>query len=152
VSALPTDGTGFGLLPTAQTQGLKMCDSRGKTVFHPLGLLPTPVSIDAGSGRMNRSLSKNAKARPTIALAAKMGLLPTPASRNYKGASSIEALKARGRFKPKADDLANQFAVSGMSSQLNPLFVAEMMGFPSDWTVFPFQGGEKNRLKPTATQ
>jgi hypothetical protein len=27
-------------------------------------------------------------------------------------------------------------------SQLNPLFVAEMMGFPTDWTVLPFQNGE----------
>jgi hypothetical protein len=27
-------------------------------------------------------------------------------------------------------------------SQLNPLFVAEMMGFPPDWTILPFQSGE----------
>lgn len=32
---------------------------------------------------------------------------------------------------------------TGTTSQLNPLFVAEMMGFPPDWTVSPFLNGEK---------
>ena len=56
VSVLPTEGTDAGLLPTVQTQGLKQCE-KGKTVFMPLKLLPTPTAIDAGSGRINRSLS-----------------------------------------------------------------------------------------------
>jgi hypothetical protein len=30
---------------------------------------------------------------------------------------------------------------TGTTSQLNPLFVAEMMGFPTDWLTFPFQNG-----------
>ena len=30
----------------------------------------------------------------------------------------------------------------GQASQLNPRFVAEMMGFPTDWTELPFQNGE----------
>ena len=42
------------------------------------GLLPTVTAIDSGSGRINKSQCPNAKERPTIALAAKMGLLPTP--------------------------------------------------------------------------
>lgn len=33
------------------------------------GMLPTPTAIDAGSGRVNKSQSRNAKARPTIAAA-----------------------------------------------------------------------------------
>lgn len=33
----------------------------------------------------------------------------------------------------------------GKTSQLNPLFVAEMMGFSPDWTVLPFQSGGRNR-------
>lgn len=55
VSVLPTEGTDAGLLPTVQTHGLKQCE-KGKTVFMPLKLLPTPTAIDAGSGRINRSL------------------------------------------------------------------------------------------------
>lgn len=66
------------LLPTVQTLGLKMCDKNGKTQFYPMELLPTPTTIDAGSGRINKSNSPNAKERPTIALAARRGLLPTP--------------------------------------------------------------------------
>jgi hypothetical protein len=34
--------------------------------------------------------------------------------------------------------------ITGTSSQLNPQFVAEMMGFPTDWTALPFQSGETN--------
>jgi hypothetical protein len=30
---------------------------------------------------------------------------------------------------------------TGTTFQLNPLFVAEMMGFPVDWLTLPFQGG-----------
>lgn len=77
-SARPTAGTACGLLPTVQTQGLKRCNADGKTEFMPMELLPTPTSIDRGSGRINKSPSPNAKDRPTIALAAKMGLLPSP--------------------------------------------------------------------------
>ena len=64
VSALPTDGTDAGLLPTVHTQGLKQYE-KGKTVFMPLELLPTPTAIDAGAGRINRSLSPGAADRPT---------------------------------------------------------------------------------------
>ena len=45
-------------------------------------LLPTPVSIDAGSGRINRSPSKGAKERPTLALMARKDLWPTPTCPN----------------------------------------------------------------------
>jgi hypothetical protein len=58
-SERPIEETGCGLLRTGM-------------------MLPTPTSIDAGTGRINKSNSPNAKERPTIALAAKMGLLPTP--------------------------------------------------------------------------
>jgi ABC-type Fe3+-citrate transport system substrate-binding protein len=34
------------------------------------------------------------------------------------------------------------YQTTGKTSQLNPRFVAEMMGFPTDWTILPFQNGE----------
>jgi len=37
----------------------------------------------------------------------------------------------------------------GSGSQLNPLFVAEMMGFPPNWLELPFQSTDKNPSKPT---
>jgi DNA (cytosine-5)-methyltransferase 1 len=42
-----------------------------------------------------------------------------------------------------------QTTQTGSNSQLNPLFVAEMMGFPPNWTVLPFQSGETNQLRDT---
>ena len=54
-----TGETEYGLLPTVQTQGLKICNKYGKTDFFPLSLLPTPTAIDKGSGRMNKSRSLN---------------------------------------------------------------------------------------------
>ena len=223
----PTGETGFGLLPTAMTQGLKRSGKNGRTEFYPLELLPTPTvmedrrkpngdtarqkklmsnlnpfsiqellptptAIDSGTGRMNKSQSPNAKERPTIALAAKMGLLPTPMSTDIHHGKRVKELKAAGgdtfhsrangetrpngltnfldfngllltpsatdgmranftmeslrnHNKPNAErsNLSEQIAhkVGGGTSQLNPLFVQEMMGFSADWLVSPFLGG-----------
>jgi hypothetical protein len=152
VSEHPTEENASGLLPTVQTQGLKRCNKKGKTEFMPLDLLPTPTATDKGSGRINRSPSPGAAERPTLALAAKQGLLPTPCA--------IEATKFTKTFNPNSQmgksltALANsgilpsrsQKKISGKTSQLNPLYVEEMMGFPLMWTALPFlsQGGERN--------
>lgn len=71
VSERHTEENVFGLLPTVQTQGLKQCNRKGKTEFFPLDLLPTPTVLDKGTGKINKSLSPGAKARPTLALSAK---------------------------------------------------------------------------------
>ena len=41
---------------------------------------------------------------------------------------------------------------TGKNSQLNPRFVAEMMGFPPNWTELPFQSGEQSQSKVTEMQ
>ena len=186
---------------------------KGKT-DHSLGLedmavaklLPTPTAIDKGGGRINRSPSPNAADRPTLALAARKGLLPTPCSieatkftktinPNSQMGQGLTALAVNGllptptameikhsnRVKELTDfqdfhylltpmaadgmranmkmqslknhnkanaNLAEQIAhkVGGGTSQLNPLFVEEMMGFPLMWTALPFlsPSGDKN--------
>lgn len=113
VSALPTEGTDAGLLPTVQTQGLKQCE-KGKTVFMPLGMLPTPTVNDATNSNLPPSQVKRKSGLPKIAMQ----------SDEYR---------------------------TGTISQLNPLFVGEMMGFPVDWTVLPFLNGETCPSKPTET-
>ena len=163
-----TEGTEFGLLQD---------------------LLPTQTAIDAGTGRMNKSLSPNAKERTTIAMAAKMGLLPTPMATDIRHEKRVKELKAAGgntfhslkngetrpngfmdwmdfhgllptptasdkytgttkdqkdgrsRMSALKHNIAHQY---GRNSLLNPRFVAEMMGFPVDWTVLPFLNGGKN--------
>lgn len=144
-SVLPTGGTGYGLLPTAQTQGLKRCE-KGKTAFMPLGLLPTPHASDADrGGQQVTGLYKTRKSGQTYMsllndLAAS-GLLPTPKASDCQspgehgeGGAHLSAVVA---------------SPTGKTSRLNPLFVAEMMGFPPDWTVLPFLRGAKDRSKPT---
>ena len=42
------------------------------------------------------------------------------------------------------DDLNKSFRTGG-TFQLNPLFVAEMMGFPPEWLTSPFQNGDGNQ-------
>jgi hypothetical protein len=159
---------------------------KGKT-DHSLGLedmavaqlLPTPTALDKGGGRINKSLSPNAAERPTLALAARKGLLPTPCSieatkftktinPNSQMGQGLTALAVNGLLlTPSATDglrstmtidlkshnkenanLAEQIAhkVGGGTSQLNPLFVEEMMGFPLMWTALPFlsPSGDKN--------
>lgn len=71
------------------------------------------------------------------------GLLPTPTARDWKGASTLENLQKKGK-KPHQGSLPDFFALTGKSFQLNPLFVAEMMGFPPDWTVLPFLPGDSS--------
>ncbi len=207
---------------------------KGKT-DHSLGLedmavaklLPTPTAIDKGGGRINRSPSPNAADRPTLALAARKGLLPTPCSiegtkftktinpnsqmgqgltalavngllptptamevkhsnrvkglkeqgvkgmysrkngalrpngltdfldfngmmptpsaRDWKGCTNPGVKKVNGNvYGETLPDTVKK--VTGSTSQLNPLFVEEMMGFPLMWTALPFlsPSGDKN--------
>lgn len=143
-----------GLLPTVQTQGLKKCNNKtGRTEFYPLSLLPTPTALDKGGGRMNRSISVNSSERPTLALAARMKLLPTPnASEGAKYTTtynqhsqmgrSLTAMAINGMLGTKIDRKKD-----GIPFHMNPLYVADMMGYPSMWTVLPFlsQNGDKSQ-------
>ena len=125
-----------GLLPTVQTQGLKQCEN-GKTVFMPLSLLPTPrASKITGGDRADFSPSL-----PGLML---KGMLPTPVTGDYR--SGMQNRYGTNHTQQFNDTIAFQ---TGTTSQLNPLFVAEMMGFPVDWTVLPFQSGGINLSKPT---
>lgn len=132
-SVLPIDATEYGLLPKVQTQGLKICRD-GQSRPMPIGMLPTPTAIDSGSGRINKSLSPNAKERPTLAAMSKLGLLPTPRAFCYK-----DAQRDRGKSN-LGEVIIGQIAhlTDGESFRLNPPFVAEMMGYPSYWTELPY--------------
>lgn len=155
VASMPrTSGIGHGLLPTVQTQGLKMCDGNGKTQFYPVGLLPTPCAqegFNSGKGVAYVSKTGSIRMKNADGTSSRMGLdgvvknmLPTPISSDYKnGANSAR----QGYAQQLNDTIACRI---GETSRLNPRFVVEMMGFPTDWTELPFRNGEKNRSKPTA--
>lgn len=130
VSERHINGIGYGsLLPTVQTQGLKVCDKDGKTRFMDLSSLPKQ-GIKYGD------------------------LLPTPVASDHTGSCTIRKMtKSNGA--PRTDSLRNMPAVIGMDGdrlngrvfQLSPLFVEEMMGYPLMWTTLPFLtgNGEKNQ-------
>lgn len=141
----PTVESEYGLSPTVQTQGLKVCEN-GQSKFLHASLLPTPTSTDKGSGRVNRSLSAGAAERPTLALMAHKKLLPTPKAQDCR-----HALYDRGKSN-LGEEIAEKIrGGTSQTSQLNPQFVAEMMGFPHDWTLLPFLRGDESQSKPTAT-
>ena len=119
------------------------------TVGTDAGLLPTPTAIDAGSGRMNKSLSPNASERPTLAMASKMGLLPTPTANDAKNVTLPASQGIRNGL-PKTAMQSDEYR-TGTGSRLNPLYVAEMMGFPVNWLVSPFLGGAGKPSKPAET-
>lgn len=160
-STLPIEETEYGLLPTTKVGGKEGYETRAKRQGHEKAIshleafvgfhtmmLPTPSAMDSNGPKNLRKTTiqgfqKGWMKDMSLTHKAFLGLLPTPAFSDHKGASSIEALQARGRLKEKSDCLVNQFAVNGKSSQLNPQFVMEMMGFPPDWTELPFLNGER---------
>lgn len=77
-------------------------------------------------------------------------VMPTPTARDWKGARTLENLKKRGKI-PQKSSLPDFFARTGRSFQLNPLFVAEMMGFPVNWTVSPFLSEGRHPSRDTET-
>lgn len=206
-SERPTEETGYSLLPTVQTQGLKMCDENGKTRFYPMELLPTPMASDATTGaiigkndhfittgngtprkinqngingsvglarmvqllptpnareadKYSKKYNPNSQMGTALTAMAVNGMLPTPIRRDYQPSVSPQTLK-RKDGKMRTDSLCNLPVMlgehclqnGGRTSQLNPLFVEEMMGFPLMWTTLPFlsQNGDRNQLKDMET-
>lgn len=125
---------------------------RGKT-DHSLGLedmavaklLPTPCSIEAT--KFTKTINPNSQMGQGLTALAVNGLLPTTMDADGMRANmKLQALKNHNK---ENANLAEQIAhkVGGGTSQLNPLFVEEMMGFPLMWTALPFlsQSGEQNQ-------
>lgn len=135
----------------------------GKT-DHSLGLedmavaklLPTPCSIEAT--KFTKTINPNSQMGQGLTALAVNGLLPTPTAMEVKHSNRVNGLKeqgAKGMYSRKngalrpnglTDFLDFNNQVGGGTSQLNPLFVEEMMGFPLMWTALPFlsPSGDKN--------
>jgi len=135
----------YGMLgtPTARHKARSKRFAEGRTM-NPQefanAMLPTPIAGDwKGQRRADGTASM-------LSGKASLGMLPTPAARDYKGANSLEHLRGENGNKVKHDSqLPNYIKLgTGSTSQLNPRFVAEMMGFPANWTELPFQSGAQN--------
>jgi hypothetical protein len=115
-------------------------------------MLPSPNSYDWNTARSEetfikaqaRHKAKGVNLQNPLKQMAAMGMLPTPTTRDANGIENSPSQKGKFRL---AADLGD-----GTTSQLNPHFVGEMMGFPENWTTSPFLNGEKNQSKHTETQ
>ena len=119
----------YDMLPTPQTQGLKVCDENGKTQFMDLDMLPTPTTdIHKNAGISEEAWEKRIedKRQEDVVMAV---------YKMYKDADMLDAVK------------------DGRAFRLSPLFTEEMMGFPLMWTTLPFlsANGAPKPSKPTAT-
>jgi hypothetical protein len=114
------------------------------------GMLPTPTAMDstnATATMKSTQVKEGSMHSVTLARAMTMGILPTPtASDQYSGTPLLS------ENYPRETDLKHYVSQQiGKTSQLNPRFVAEMMGFPPNWTELPFQNGEQNQSKDMGT-
>jgi hypothetical protein len=145
----------MGLLPTPRAlmieERLETYEARMKKRKDPVspnlhilmlkGLLPTPTTqetphYEAELTETGRRVASNGNSHSlNLADHAIRGLLPTPIARDLKGCTG------ENRQSDSVPDYIKR--QTGAASQLNPLFVAEMMGFPPNWTVLPFQSGEE---------
>lgn len=136
VSTLRTEGIGCGLLPTVMAcEGHKNMSCSSQKYISNMAradLLPTPQSRDWRSGNNPDGDAHKRKVEqgwtielPTMAI---MDLLPTPTVNDSKNASLPPSQEHRSDSIVKR--ILDNNPQTGTTSQLNPLFVAEMMGFP----------------------
>jgi hypothetical protein len=139
VSALaPTEGTGFGLLPTPRAQEIDNSKERiannqidSLPTMAKMGMLPTPRARAAGGN------CSNDRGKGNLEDVIASGMLPTPCATDSPDKNTGK--RAQDGLQKRA------FQTTGKTSQLNPLFVLEMMGFPPNWTELPFLSGETNQ-------
>lgn len=140
-----TEGTVYGLLPTPIASDFKVrgpgSQQKGLPEIIREMLLPTPTATEIHhwqrverwkrQGRTSMHETEDGEKNPNglTDFLDFHGLLPT-----------LEHIGRKGK-NPRQGGLPDSFAQTGRSFQLNPLFVAEMMGFPTSWTVLPFLPG-----------
>jgi hypothetical protein len=104
-------------------------------------LLPTPTVFDStnASATMQSSQVKEGSMHSmTLTRMMDKGMLPTPRTSDKNMHWKTENWKG--------DDLGSHInEIYGTRFHLNPRFVAEMMGFPPNWTELPFLNGDKNQ-------
>ena len=138
----------FRLVPSEHRTGETGC-----------GLLPTPMSTEvrhqkrvqelkaAGGNTFHSRANGETQPNGLMYFIEFHVMLITPSSTDGIRANfTMESLTKHKKKYAESSNLAEQIAhkVGGGTSQLNPRFVAEMMGFPPDWTELPFLNGGKN--------
>jgi hypothetical protein len=114
------------------------------------GMLPTPNASEGHKG--SKTYNPKSQMGSGLSAMAGSGMLPTPtASDKNAGRSGNAPRQNHNPMTNSLKDAMNFMQKTLKCSQLNPRFVAEMMGFPPNWTELPFQSGDQNPSKDTET-
>jgi hypothetical protein len=128
--------------PNSKQQGLSNTENW-------VALLPTLTVFDStnASATMKSSQVKEGSMHSmTLTRMMDKGMLPTPTVSDMN--AGRRGNQPRANHNPLTNslkDAMNFIEQTSKCSQLNPRFVAEMMGFPPNWTELPFQNGEANQ-------
>ena len=110
-----------------------------------LGMLPTPNAVEGT--KYAKTYNPKSQMGSGLTAMAVNGMLPTPRAGIVEGLDLYNpniATRGKGNLEEAVSKLltSNRDSVSeeehGMTSQLSPLFVEEMMGFPTGWILLPF--------------
>jgi len=103
--------------------------------------LPTPTTVDAGTGRFNTSVGSS-NARPTLAMMAKKSLWPTPQARDYRSGDkpdSPRAIRKRQQgWSPNLNDVVmwpTPRANAAMAATITPASAWNTKRFPNLETI-----------------
>jgi hypothetical protein len=104
------------------------------------GMLPTPTAGEHKHGKTDKYWQNRIEKgrQEDLSMQAYKGMLPTPTT----DSASNRKNKYKQGGTPLSVAIQPMIEEDGKTSQLNPQFVEEMMGFPENWTVSPFQSGE----------
>lgn len=114
----------------------------GLTAMALNGMLPTP------SAQNLKERGEKSKQKDLPEMFSKADWLLTPvASDGKRSMMTMSNLKAHKKPKAEQSNLVEQIAhkVGGGTSQLSPLFVEEMMGYPLMYLVLPFLSPDGDR-------
>jgi len=111
--------------------------------------LPTPRAVEFVETPENfakRNGDRTTNSMPNLSSMAQHvpQMLPTPMARDFNTGYQGTKRKEQGR-QENLETIVRNTVLGGKTSQLSPLFVEEMMGFPKGWTASPFQSGEETQ-------
>jgi len=147
--------SGLLLTPTTREEPVDLEKFKARMEKYPNGttmpnlatqvqqMLPTPNTMDH-IARDGMRPSRAATNRKTGYLSEMAQMLPTPMARDSHTGYQGTKRKEQGR-QENLETIVRNTVEGGKTSQLSPLFVEEMMGFPKGWTESPFQSGEGNQ-------
>jgi len=152
--------SGLLLTPTTREEPVDLDKFKARMEKYPNGttmpnlatqvqqMLPTPRAVEFVETPENfakRNGDRTTNSMPNLSSMAQHvpQMLPTPTASSWNHGTNKERPPNQPSRRSELNHLMAQEA--GKNSQLSPLFVEEMMGFPKGWTASPFQSGDESQ-------